>query len=625
MHIHSEKISKQPVFWIAIVAIIAGIVFATISARQMPEHNYLVTEFCEELQSINSYEEADIEDFVSLSKYYNLHSPEIFVNEFEDLWNPGTQDLKYSIGEECVLSDGKILVPVIMSVYRGSAHIEDFICSVYLKEADGEMSIYSWNIGPHQENYREKVDRDVIKYYESDPHDQDRAFYDFKQLEISTLIHQDGTYDREIRMVMSSEGWGEKQAEVSAFLETIVPEGATYFLDATDGGEIWFEVIQTGMTTEELNIFNQQYFGSGECYFTMRESSGEESLLELHRDCVENIDFYYFYNPNSRTYPTVTYTIMGEDNYVTAANHTTNVGTWKIDLCESKTFEQNYVRIFTPLEMDIHTEVLEENRFCRTMKITLDAAPDQSEMEKIQHDIDICVARAEENFDTVAEVKISSETIDGKNIFTLIQSGTAEQMSVTDYMLYRERTYSVTTLRYEVLNPRIYVGAYENINYYQLFGRCESSTQYTMSFTEGTKMKYYDSRCNLNRRTYKPCAYEIKGTDVTVNITEPDAIMLVQGIRLNWWALGFWAMMSVAVVCFVLSFVNRSMLAEVKKRLTSRHRAAQEAGCAEEMWLYKQPQEEFETKVPPVPRSEPTEDIVIKDDKLQELDVEIKF
>ena len=420
-------------------------------------------------------------------------------------------------------------------------------------------------------------------------------------------------YDKMIVISIPEESMEKKGEEIKAWLEERVPTGATSEWSTEDTDTI-FTVTKEDMTGEQLGVFLQEYFDSEACTVVQNDLRENQSPFSFNIELFENIDFSNYIVGDQRYYTDVNYYVKGENGYVGGRYFSDLAYVTEDDYDYVSEYEgyrygrqdqgENGITVFNAYfqkvyrvdKVNVETSMGLGGGLSRTITFVLDAEPTEEEkaciMEKInalgvaydlkqaeeaaedENESDVG-ADAEEGDDAATEdageetgenatpqwnVKVTEKSKDGEYSITIKQSGSREEIQASTEALFGSAgdLYSVKDFAFYKL--RYDIAVYDNFTLGDFvdYTTTDVEAKYIFMAPVGSEMEFADSE------NAKADGREVKikeGVLYGVNV-------VAYGSQLNFWAIGFYLLIVVAIAGMVLALLKSGILGGLKKNTT---------------------------------------------------------
>lgn len=384
---------------------------------------------------------------------------------------------------------------------------------------------------------------------------EEHSALEFRGFEVYTTINADATFDREIILILPQTSLETNEAEIKAYLETLVPEGAEYTIENGNGSpsynmshtepQVFFTVTKRGMTAEELNAFNAHYFGNTGSKVTITEAMMGMTPFSLQRTCIEEINFSGFYDAevDYEYQPWIMYVLKSADGYtVTGNDKQSEAATW-VDLTTSKKFTVNFNRHFLPVDVDIETKVKKEDSFERSICIEFDKSASENDLTKILANIEQLFPQDASNYEELYNVKIEVKENKDALVLMIQQWGTTLEIMNSNSILFGNQSGMIFEREDKKLSLRkdIDYSEYVEIDRFISAKTENCVVNHTVIFPAGTSIDYCDAD-----------AYDANGRTLTLTIEGNSQYFEVHAKQWNVWGIAFWLLLLIVCAAAVL-------------------------------------------------------------------------
>lgn len=436
-------------------------------------------------------------------------------------------------------------------------------------------------------------------------------YLEYIRLEITTIVKEDGTYERSIGVVIPKKYMTDRGDEIVAYMESIVPEGATLEREENaNNAELSFIVKKDGMSLEDLNLFTQDYFGSEDCILTITDSYGYHTSFfgsvisstiprvpnpfRMRKTYYENIDFSELFQEEmpQMFQPILEYKMVLEDGFV-STNGSTDVIVEQMALHESMEIYENTERWFQPVSVDIETKIRGKNRYNEVISTRFDHEFRPQDEERI---LSAFLGDTDETMESFKQKYGIDFVFDG-DVLTITRKGTAQEMTDSAKAIFSDATYMYTTddqpfkLFYEV-SAGIQTGSPYKVIMYDGEG-CTYTHSISLPFGCRITESTVDGDGTMNR-------YQISGGQSWSNV-------IISGKGVNYGTLGIYVTLLLTIVAVLWCLHKQGRLQPMIATLSDKVRALRTEDVIKE--------------VQPVKKE--ADPIVIEYDALEDIDIEI--
>ncbi len=578
----------------------------------------------------------------------------VFELQFASVEDYSEKVHKILTGEEMEESDEPwVEIQADRSPFKDYFYIEEDFTSVDLLQWMIDALLEKEYVTEQNSAYVFKGGDNLIRYGEKEfstyeyAYAEEQSYVEYYGISIYTTVNEDESYDRSIVFAVPKESMETGEAEKKAYLESLVPEGATFtweeveqpasFTTSANVPQILFTVEKTEMSLEELNAFNKAYFGSEKCQFTASRV-GTDSPFSWTKMFVEEIDFSRYYEQGMSFLPQVHYYIKSEDGYAMAGSGDTYEAEDFSNISQSKKYTISGNRTFYVGNIDVETKIMGKDRFEREIRLTFDKAATEQDLNSILQNIKEQFG-GEEDYQETYNVEITGENESDTLVLVIKQKGSAEEFFESDLALFGKSTLMSYGVDYKPLRLRNTFSFYMAIDWDGIirYRTDELSISYKVTGAPGTNIKYCpDENYDVHGRkanvegTWHEVMYSVASTNIA-------------GVQWNLWAIVFWVLLLVAFAGAILWSYKYGYLTKGIEFAKTRFKEIREENrkttddFKEEETLDRNSllkTETMTTNIPqPIKDSADTEDVsteqeepwiaVIEESALEELDIEI--
>lgn len=427
------------------------------------------------------------------------------------------------------------------------------------------------------------------------------SYVSLDSVHILTDISEDGSYNRKVVVRVPAASMSKKGEEIKAYLNGVVPAGATAEW-GEDGGLTIFTVSASNLTVEQLAAFDRTVFATEDVSVTAADVSKSYSPFTFAQFLSESINLESYISDNPLSY---TYQVKPADSYsVYRSNDGTSKGQpgydsqnftgytvleedWQYRNGDAAAFSTLIQKAYSVKELQVQTERTGlGNGWKRTSSFVLEAVPSETEQELILHRMQERAGISQEPEETentessgetstdsgesenadkteakeepkIAKVTVSGKTDDGVYTLSVEQKGKADEISRSSEILFG----SPDRIFYAVDRGFAKVKRADAFSESVRFGVLLSDTadDFQISYTAKLGMFSDMSYCSVE-------SAEMEGSNLKAVFSGDRIDITYAGTKLNLWGLLFWILIVVGIVSVLILLVKLEVFRNLAKK-----------------------------------------------------------
>lgn len=439
----------------------------------------------------------------------------------------------------------------------------------------------------------------------------DMSYVSLDSIHILTDINEDGSFRRQVVVRVPGASMSKKGDEIQAYLNGVVPTGATAEW-GEEGGLTIFTVSASNLTAEQLAAFDRTVFDTEDVSVSAVDVSESYSPFTFATFLSESINLESYISENPLPY---SYQVKAADSYSVYRSY--DGTTQREEGRESEnftgytvlredrqsrngnaaTFSTLALKAYSVKELQVETKRPSfGSDWKRTSSFVFEAVPSEAEQElivrRLQERAGLIEKAADpegegENAEEVpedtaedtkedtkaetksAEITVSGETGDGVYTLSVEQKGKTDEISRSSEILFG----SSDRIFYAVDRGFAKVKRADAFSERVSFGDMltDTSQDFQISYTAELGMFSGMSYCSLE-------SAEMDGGSLTAVINGKRIDITYAGTKLNLWGLLFWILIVVGIVSVLILLVKLDVFSSLAKKTEAAKEAKAAAG-----------------------------------------------
>lgn len=362
-----------------------------------------------------------------------------------------------------------------------------------------------------------------------------------EKIDLLTNMKDLNSFDRSIIFYIPRESMNVKRAEIEAFLNGNVPEGAVSSWDVYENGTK-MTISKENMDVAALNVFDQKVLASDKNVVETAPKAGTEeamSLFSFANSCTEVINLSSYAGDESGRVK-MGYYVKTEDGMELKRDPGTDV---TFHVRENETYA-GYGRVLSDKFAETTLSfLLEKNYMIQRAGVTTEAKPNDFyqrsitiELAQLQSEVDRAeiLSRFQAKAGDYAEV--IAQDADGGYALTIVQKGTGEELSEGSEAIFGSGIVIGKAKEKGLMSVDRRFGFYERFRYDDFIRN--TTDDYAMTYT--VKMGLLDRIRTKGISQDEWNAPEIKGNMAIYTIADSGVNVMISGSSLNLVGLLLW-------------------------------------------------------------------------------------
>lgn len=452
----------------------------------------------------------------------------------------------------------------------------------------------------------------------SDIYVDEIEYLDIDSIELFTEASKYDDYNKEIVLTIPDDSMNAKGEEIKAWVGERVPAGAEAVWTEGEGTSV-YTVSKEHMTAADMQAFLNSYFDSDACVVTQTDIKEDMSPFSFNIGLIENVDFSNYIIGDSLYDTDVNYYVKGAEGYVGGRylndlayqviesdvpeeNNGYQEGNSEYGDGLLRTFEAYFQKTYKISRLDVASSVGLLGGLKRVSTFTLETEPTEEEREIIlaniqalgvaydleetteeeavaeeavaeetvaEEDAEAVETDAEEETEPSWKVSVKEKTKGDVYTITITQKGDRADIQASSEALFgvagdmfRAKSFNFAKLKYDVaVYDSFYLGNFVDYTTGDMQSSYTLNTGFLSSITD---TDYQDHA-------------EVKGSKVTISEGIEDGVSVVAyGSQFNLWALFFYLLLILAIVCAILVAIKMGAFDKLKENMANKTKTANE-------------------------------------------------